>query len=360
MDGLVTLAPLQTSASTLLADVRGRVDRSLEDLFAAEQARWRAIDGSMADVVDNLRAFVLVGGKRLRPAFVQCGFLAAGGDDESEVSIRVATAMELLHSFALLHDDVMDGSTRRRGRPSYHELASAAHCEGNWRGEPRRFGEALAILVGDLAFVYADRMLGTQSSELRALWDEMRIELMMGQYLDVLGSARSDRDLGRAELVALYKSGRYTVERPLQLGAAAARPDHRLDRHFRNFGAPVGEAFQLRDDLLGAMGDEEVTGKPVGDDLREGKPTFLMACAHALATPAQLELFERVGRSDLTANDISAIQAALLECGAVAMVEQTIAVKMRAARTALDGAPFPEHARALLAELAELLAWRSR
>jgi geranylgeranyl diphosphate synthase type I len=313
----------------------------------------------MADMIDDLRRFVSAGGKRLRPAFVHCGFLAAGGD-ASASAIRVASAMELLHSFALLHDDVMDGSTRRRGRASYHEHAASSHRDGRWRGESRRFGEGLAILVGDLAFVYADRMLGHDHPEARALWDEMRIELTMGQYLDVVGSARGDRDVGRAQLVALYKSGRYTVERPLQLGAAIAGRYHELGDHFRGFGAPVGEAFQLRDDLLGALGDEGVTGKPVGDDLREGKPTMLLACAHTIGGRRQRELFERVGHPDLTAQDIAAIQHALVESGAVSMIESAIADKMHAAHAALEVAPIPDDARALLSDLADLLAWRTR
>jgi geranylgeranyl diphosphate synthase type I len=356
----VTVSPTQTTAEEVLAEVRHRVDQCLDELFAAERARWSAIDRSMADVVDDLRSFVTAGGKRLRPAFVHCGFLAAGGDAASGRSIRVSSAMELLHSFALLHDDVMDGSTRRRGRASYHEQASSSHRDASWRGESRRFGEGLAILVGDLAFVYADRMLGDDLPEARALWDEMRIELTMGQYLDVVGSARGDRDVGRAQLVALYKSGRYTVERPLQLGAAIAGRSRELGPHLRDFGAPVGEAFQLRDDLLGALGDEDVTGKPVGDDLREGKPTMLLACAYSLADRVQRELLDRVGHPDLTTQDIAAIQETLVQSGAVSMIEEVIAAKMHAAQAALDVAPIADHARGLLSDLADLLAWRVR
>jgi len=345
-------------AEGALTDAASRVDACLGELFAAEAHRWRSVDPSMARLIEDLSAFVLSGGKRLRPAFVHWGFVAAGGDDNDEAPLRVAAATELLHSFALLHDDVMDGSLRRRGQLSYHVRAAELHRTSRWQGESRRFGEGLAVLLGDLAFVYADRMLDNHYDAVRPVWDEMRIELTMGQYLDVAGAARGDRDVERARLIALYKSGRYSVERPLHLGAALTGRLPELEPHLRGFGAPIGEAFQLRDDLLGALGDEAVTGKPVGDDLREGKPTLLLAYADALATLQQRPYVERVGQRDMSDDDIREIQDILVRCGAVDAVEQAITDRVHAARAALDAAPLADPARAVLSDLADLLAWR--
>jgi geranylgeranyl diphosphate synthase type I len=344
-------------ADDLLA-VAGPVAIELDRLLAAERARWRDVDQSMTQLIDDLDAFVSTGGKRLRPAFVHWGFVAAGGDPGDASVVRVAAAMELLHSFALLHDDVMDGSSSRRGAPSYHERMRAGHRAAGWAGESRRFGEGLAILLGDLAFVYADALLVGAPPDVHRVWNEMRIELTMGQYLDVVGAARSDRDLDRSELIARYKSGRYTVERPLHLGAATAGRLLELAPHLSRFGSPLGEAFQLRDDLLGALGDEASTGKPVGDDLREGKPTVLLAYAQALATPSQLRVLGRVGQDDLDDHGVAEIQEVLVRSGAVDAVEGAIAVRVHASLAALDSAPITEPARRALGDLVDQLAWR--
>ena len=340
--------------------VTAPVDQELHRWFDAEAMRWSRLDASMGDLVEDLRGFVLGGGKRLRPAFVLWGFAACDRDPTEPAAVRVAAAMELLHAFALLHDDVMDGSLRRRGAPSYHVRVRAQHRADGWRGESRRFGEGLAILLGDLAFVYADELIADAPTGVHGIWNEMRVELTMGQLLDVVGAARGDRDLERSELIALYKSGRYSVERPLQLGAALGGRLDGLGPHFTRFGAPLGEAFQLRDDLLGAFGDEVTTGKPVGDDLREGKPTVLLAYAHALASPAQRVMLDEVGRTELSNDAVGEIQQILVRCGAVDAVEGAIAVRVEAARAALDAAPLGTDTRRALSALADMLAWRDR
>ena len=189
--------------------------------------------------------------------------------------------------------------------------------EQRWTGESRRFGEGVAILVGDLAFVYADVLLRGAPLPAIQIWDELRIELNIGQYLDILGTARGERNRVKTERIARYKSGKYTVERPLHLGALLAAPDRAAELlpALSAYGLPLGDAFQLRDDVLGAFGDEEITGKPVGDDIREGKPTPLMAIATENATAAQLAVLGRVGAPDLTDDEVAAIQDVLIENG---------------------------------------------
>ena len=268
-----------SAAPASLRAIAEQVEGRLAEVLDAEILRWDAFEPDLAAPLGALRSLVMSGAKRLRPAFCHWGNVAAGGDPDDPVLVDAGAALELLQAFALLHDDVMDGSAVRRGQQTAHLSFSERHELEAWRGEARRFGEGVAVLVGDLAHVYADRLLAETPLAARQVWSELRIELNIGQCLDVFGTARASTDLTAARRIARYKSGKYTVERPLHLGAALAG---RLDAYLEPlsaYGDPLGEAFQLRDDLLGAFGDAARTGKPVGDDLREGKPTPLLAIA---------------------------------------------------------------------------------
>ena len=229
---------------------------------------------------------MLAGGKRLRPAFCHWGAVAAGGDGDAPLVVDAGAALELMHAFALFHDDVMDDAASRRGAPTTHVVFAGRHEAGSWAGEARRFGEGVAILVGDLAFVFADQLMTLAPPAAWTVWNELRIELNVGQLLDIVGSVRRDRTLAKAERICRYKSGKYTIERPLHLGAALADPERgaELFAVLSAYGLPLGDAFQLRDDVMGAFGDPLRTGKPVGGDLVEGKPTPLLARAVAAAT----------------------------------------------------------------------------
>jgi geranylgeranyl diphosphate synthase type I len=348
--------PVPASLS-LVAD---RVEQRLRDMLDAEIERWAALDDSLVEPLQGLRTFVLDGGKRLRPAFCHWGFVGAGGDDTDPRVVDAGAAFELLQAFALIHDDVMDGSATRRGRPAVHVDAARHHEASSWRGEPRRFGEGVAVLVGDLAHVYADRFMFDAPADAVTIWNELRIELNVGQYLDVDGTARADTDLVRARRIARYKSGKYTIERPLHVGAAIAGRFAELHEPLSAYGDPLGEAFQLRDDLLGAFGDETQTGKPVGDDLREGKPTRLLAIANDRATGDELALLSLVGSAELSARDIAEVQAVLVGTGAVEDVETTIDHLTRSAIAAIESAPVTTEASAALVELAEYVAWRDK
>ena len=256
--------------------------------------------------------------------FCHWGFVGAGGDPDDTGIVDAGAAFELLQAFALVHDDVMDGSAVRRGAPTAHLVHGERHHVAGWRGEERRFGEGVAILLGDLSHVYADRLVPRTHPDVQVVWDELRTELNVGQYLDLLGTAIGGVDDQAARRIARYKSGKYTIERPLHVGAALAGRFEELGAPLSAYGDPLGEAFQLRDDLIGAFGDEATTGKPVGDDLREGKPTPLMALATAAADARQATVLATVGRPDLNANDIAAIQLVLHDTGAVKAIEQSI------------------------------------
>ncbi len=338
--------------------IAAEVDAHLYAVLNRERERWSQIDPWFAEPVDLLSDFVLAGGKRLRPLFCRYGHLGAGGDPEDRSWLDVAAGLELLHAFALLHDDVMDGSDRRRGRRSLHRRLHDDHRRAGWHGEARRFGEGVAVLIGDLAFACADRLMRAAGRRVGEVWDELRIELMMGQYLDVVGASRGMLATERALRVARYKSGAYTVERPLHLGAAHAGGSADVSAAFGAFGRPLGEAFQFRDDVLGAFGDETATGKPVGQDLREGKPTVLLALARQLAPENEAGLLARVGAADLGDDEIARLRELLVRSGAREAVERMIADRHADALAALEAAPVPEPIRDRLRELAGEVVWR--
>jgi geranylgeranyl diphosphate synthase type I len=253
----------------------------------------------------------------------------------------------------------MDASDRRRGRPTIHVDFGDRHTAAGWRGEDRRFGEGVAILVGDLAFVYADLLMAEANRAAVDVFNELRLEVNIGQYLDLIGTVRGGGTKEAAHRICVYKSGKYTVERPLHLGAALAGRFDGLAPALSAYGLPLGEAFQLRDDLLGAFGDEDLLGKPVGDDLREGKPTALVALARERASGEVAELLDRrFGRPDLADDEILAIQAAMVDTGAVAEVEAQISSLVGESLASLEAAPLTAEARDHLIELAWFVAGR--
>jgi geranylgeranyl diphosphate synthase, type I len=347
-------APLPPSLHAIAA----RVEERLRLLLDEETARWGAVDGALTEPLGSLRRLVEAGGKRLRPAFCHWAFVGAGGEPDDPRVVDAGAAFEMLHAFALIHDDVMDGADTRRGAPATHAEFTSLHQRAGWRGEGRRFGEGVAILVGDLAHVYADRLLGDPPGDAAALWHELRLELIVGQYLDLLGTARGDRDPATARRIARYKSGKYTIERPLHVGAALAGGGEELRSALSAYGDPLGEAFQLRDDVLGAFGDPAATGKPVGPDLREGKPTPLLASAWGRAAGDQVAPLGRVGDPELTDDDVVLIQRVLVETGALAAIEGEIERLTAAAIDALAAAPIAAEAAKELIDLAHFVATR--
>ena len=343
-----------------LTPIARRVEARVAGVLDAELERWSAVDPDLVEPVAALRDLVLAGGKRLRPAFCHWAYVGAGGCPDDRAVVDAGAALELLHTFALVHDDVMDGSSTRRGTDTIHVQFEAHHALAGLRGEGRRFGEGVAILVGDLSFVYADQLLAGAPPAAHAVFTELRIEVNVGQYLDLVGSARGGVDEQSARRISRFKSGKYTVERPLHLGAALAGRLDDLAAPLSAFGLPVGEAFQLRDDLLGVFGDGAVTGKPVGEDLREGKPTLLYATAVELASPADAAVLARYGTPDLDDDDVAALQDVLVGCGAVDAVERGIDRLVAEAVEGLDAACLDGDARSALVELAYFVAGRDR
>jgi geranylgeranyl diphosphate synthase, type I len=346
-------------APPTLGEIAKRVDARIEEVLDAEIVRWSEIDEALIEPLRSLREFVLAGGKRLRPAFCMWAFVGAGGERDDPAVVDAGAGLELLHTFALIHDDVMDNSDRRRGVATVHRQFEDAHAERAWRGETRRFGEGAAILIGDLAFVYADQMLRGAPADAIDVFNELRLEVNVGQYLDLVAAVRGDASVEMARTICRYKSGKYTVERPLHLGAALAGRLGELDAPLTAYGDPLGEAFQLRDDLLGTFGDAERTGKPVGEDLREGKPTTMYALARAAASGDDAAvLASRYGAEDLSTGEVGTIQSIFERTGARAAVEEQVDTLVDTALRALAEVPITAEARDELDALARFVAER--
>ncbi|MGH3936802.1 MAG: polyprenyl synthetase family protein [Pseudonocardiaceae bacterium] len=361
-------------AHPLDANLHAEVDRELAAFLKAKRDDAAQIDPQFVDAVDSLTDFVLGGGKRLRPTFAWWGWRGAGGspaDPEARAVLRAVSALELIQACALVHDDLIDDSTTRRGAPTVHVDFAARHRAAGWLGTPERFGTATAILLGDLALAWADDMLRgsdlwpDQLGRALSVWQVMRTEVLAGQYLDVLTQARGDETPESALQIDRYKTAAYTVERPLHLGAVLAGAGSALVDAYRRFGADIGIAFQLRDDLLGMFGDPLVTGKPAGDDLREGKRTLLLAYglrnAAAQRRTAAADLLRRtIGDPKVDGATVCEVRELLVELGAVAQVERQITELTNSALASLCVADLPEPAGGRLAELAALATCRLR
>ena len=355
------LPPAPPPAAAEIDRVRAAVWAALSDFLEVQRETLAAMDQSLLPVVDEVCALA-DGGKRLRPLFAYWGWRGFSGEGprESDAAVlRAVAALEFVHASALVHDDVMDGALTRRGRPATHVGFASRHGDGELAGDGGAFGVAAAILVGDLALVWSDELLRcsgispTALSRARQVWDTMRTEVTAGQYLDLLRAAGGLPGAQGALTVARYKSAGYTVQRPLQLGAAIAGAGEHAAEVYTAIGLPLGEAFQLRDDVLGVFGDPSVTGKSADDDLREGKQTLLVALAEEAADgDGRRLLSEALGNPDAGPAEFDALRALFESTGARAQVEQRIAERTALARTAIAEAPLADDARAALDALA--------
>jgi len=339
----------------IVAELRDRFDAQLVEFLDRQEPAWP--DGTPRHVSTTLRRFVLTGGKRLRPAFCYWGWRAAGGLDGTPI-VTAAAALELFHAFALIHDDIMDGSDRRRGEPSVHRRFTDLHVRSRWRGDPTSYGNSTALLCGDLCAAWADQMFhecGLNTEQLLRgyrMFAAMRTEVIAGQYLDLV-SGVDDGSVESALTVIRLKSGRYTVTRPLQIGAALAGAGAEVTDALAAFGDPLGDAFQLRDDVLGVFGDPAVTGKSTSDDLREGKPTVMMGLARASADRRQTRrLQELFGNPYLDSAGAAELRGIIVDTGALDRIEQMIRVRSATALSALADAPVSDEAREVLTALA--------
>ena len=371
--------PLGTSGSfsALQNRFRDLIEPALAAWLSGKRAETAA-DGppEILEPVDVVAQLVANGGKRLRPALVYWSYRACGGVDDTQV-LPLALSTELLHTFLLIHDDIMDHADVRRGQPAAHVRFARAHRERGLRGDADDFGASVGILAGDLAHTYAVELFtGLASSaspatsarwpELHRTFAKMCQEVIGGQYLELLLAQRRgvSREDELMEILRL-KSGRYTAERPVQLGSILAGASVSVRAELSRYGAAVGEAFQLQDDLLGMFGDAAAVGKPVGGDLREGKYTFLVHHAQERSTPEERKRLEAaLGDPDLDDAEVAAVQAILERSGARRIVTEMVTTRLDAAAAALEAAevrsPLDPEGRDFLSGLIDELKERER
>ncbi len=333
------------------------VEARLRALFSDERDRWAAHHDSVCEALTTLETFVLRGGKRIRPRFAYWGHRAGAGVAD-ETLIDVAAALELFHAFALIHDDVMDGSDTRRHLPTMHRQYVDHHRTHSWRGEPRRTSEGLAILLGDLAFAYSTSLLSSAPRQVTGVFDEMRIELHVGQFLDLMHSAVGTGGADVVDHIAIFKTAKYSVERPLHLGAMLAGADH-LTGVLSQFGLAVGRAFQHRDDLLGVFGHPSTTGKPSGDDLLSGKQTALLHLARTHPGASNVDGLGLVGSPLFDESHLDDVRSFMVVSGVVSQVETIIDELVVLALSYLHAGEIPVGCHDGLESLVRSSAWRT-
>jgi geranylgeranyl diphosphate synthase, type I len=331
--------------------------------FVANQCAAELATAGIEVAGDILLNF-LTGGKCVRSTFMYLGWLS--GADDSDEALYASASLELLHAFALLQDDVMDDSPSRRGRPAAHIQFGEWHRKRDLSGSPQRFGDSAAILLGDLCLVWAEQMLRESGVDHRRLqqalprYDAMRTELALGQFADLASDVRDLPSMAVVLEVARRKSGNYTVRRPLEIGAAMSACSDRTLSGLGRYGTAIGEAFQLRDDLLGVFGSEPVTGKPSGQDLIERKATSVVIATHQLAdAPTRRQLTELMNNSELDDTAIDRWRTLIVTTGAVQWIEDLISDRVASARDELDELRLDESVRNALANMAAVCTERT-
>lgn len=351
---------VQAAVNDPVRPLRPRVERVIDLHLRRQRTVLSAQSPDLLPLVEAAAA-LLAGGKRLRAAFCYWGWRGAGSADEDAI-VNAATCLEFFHAAALIHDDLIDGSDTRRGIPSAHRRFAAVHEQSGWQGDPSRFGNAAALLLGDLCLGWSDELLnnsGLSEAALRRgrpVFERMRTELIGGQFLDILEQASGAQDpvgqAARARQVIRHKSAKYSVEHPLRLGGLLAGGAERLLASYSGYGLALGEAFQLRDDVLGVFGDPERTGKPAGDDLREGKRTVLVAYAQERASAAQTAVMDKfLGDRSLDPVALDELREIIVDTGALQRVERLIADLVARSAAALSEAEIGAEPRAALAGL---------
>lgn len=344
------------------------VDALLTEVLDELESEWAThvahigLDVLAEDLPRWLRGLLVGRGKRMRVTIAYWGFVAAGGVHGSpgyRDLVRVAAALETLHLFALVHDDVMDESVIRRGRPAAHIEADAWHRAGNGKGDGAVFGRNMAILLGDLAHMLADRLVDDLPKPLRRAWYALSLELIAGQRADLTGAAAARRDQIHAESVAVLKTGRYTVVRPLQLAALAAGAREDVVTTLVEAGDHIGRAFALRDEYLGVWGDPEVTGKPSSDDLLEGKATVLVCLARDRLTGEAAAMLPGLGTTGVGRESIERLAGAMRQAGVDVELERMIGSALQAGLERLQRGGLTAAGISGIRQIAEAMAWRN-
>lgn len=340
----------------------GAVAAQLNSFLAEKHQLLAQISPATLVLVDSIKTLV-TGGKRMRALLCYWGWRGAGGAPDAEAIVQAGAALELFQAAALIHDDIIDRSDTRRGGPSVHKQFSTLHTDSAWSLDEERFGHAAAILTGDLCLSLSEEMFSRigagATSRAREVFNLMRTEVMAGQYLDILEEVAGPSEphetaVARASAIIRFKSAKYSSEHPLVMGGALAGADEAMLKGYSAFALPLGEAFQLRDDVLGVFGDPAKTGKPAGDDLREGKRTVLVGLTIDAASAQDRDFVDQnLGRQDLSEAEVARMCAIMVESGALENTEAMISGLSQEAFTALAELPVEAAVREALLTLGQ-------
>ena len=351
---------------SLLAEFRGKLEGRLQQWLTEKETEAAAESAASRELTEVLTRFVARDGKRIRPALLYYTYGACGGPSDDKV-MPMAMSVELLHTYLLIHDDIMDHADVRRGEPAAHVLYTALHQDRAWHGSSEHFGESVAILLGDLAQTYSLELFASVdlapevAHEFRRQFSEMCQEVVLGQYLEMTAGFREHLEEDELLRVLRMKSGRYSVERPVQLGYLLARAPEATRQALTVYGLKMGEAFQLQDDLLGMFGDAKTVGKPVGADLVEGKFTLLIhhAMRHLSETDSVV-LQRALGNQSLEPEEVIRVQGMIESSGARQRVQEMVEERLSQAGEALAAVDLAEDGAAFLEGLIDYLRGRKR
>ena len=357
---------VQETFRTLLAEFREKLEDRLQRWLTEKDSEAVAESGASRELTETLTRFVARDGKRIRPALLYYTYGACGGQSDEKV-MPMAMSVELLHTYLLIHDDIMDHADVRRGEPAAHVMYTEMHRDRGWQGSSTHFGESVAILLGDLAQTYSLELYSSVdlapevASEFRRQYSLMCQEVVLGQYLEMTAGYREHLEEDELLRVLRMKSGRYSVERPVQLGYLLARAPEATRQALTVYGLKMGEAFQLQDDLLGMFGDAKTVGKPVGADLEEGKFTLLIhhALRH-LSEPDRIALRAALGNPEVEAEEVMRLQGLIEASGARKKVQEMVDERLIQAREALSTVDLAADGAAFLEGLIDYLRGRKR
>lgn len=352
-------------AEKLLSWFKKEIDFRISLFLKQKKIQALEISSEASELVDEISRFIGAGGSRVRPAFFYSGYVAAGGRAH-DAAVYAAMCTEFLHTFALIHDDIVDRSATRRGRPTSHKAFEKLHKVKKFEGSRDHFGLSAAILAGDLAHTFAEEILTSapfpqeRVRRARFYFDLMKSQVIAGEYLDVLGGYK--KRLSEEEILTIleYKTAKYTVERPLQIGAVLAGAENGVLETFTAYAIPLGQAFQLQDDILGVFGDSGKMGKPVDSDIREGKKTVLIAKAYEWANGREKKLLERVvGNQEASSSDINKVREIIYRVGANDYATRLSHKLIEQSKEALGAAKLQEEGKVYLLAAADYLMNRT-
>lgn len=351
-------------ASKTLAEFKKKVDPEIEKYFEKVIREAENKDDIIAEALRYVRKIILAGGKRLRPAFMYYGYLAAGGREKDKI-IKTSIGIELVHTFLLIHDDIIDKDKKRHGLDTinfrYEKLGKKFFRQIN----PGHFGNSMAIIFGDMVAALGNQVIFNSDFNpaliVKALHKLQTIisATVVGQARDVYMEYRKRTTEKEVLKMYEYKTAKYTIEGPLHLGAILAGADDKLLKVFSAYAIPVGIAFQIQDDILGVFGDEKKLGKPVGSDVRQGKYTILVAKAIEKAGGKQKDIIKNIlGKNDLTKNELEIFRNMIIETGALSYAKNMAVKLANQGKRAIEKEKINPEAKEFLTGIAEYMVKR--